>query len=58
VSDDRKAAELFVEELGNHAGYVVGVLAHSSDSGSATREQLMGILAEIERLQGYGWYFE
>ncbi len=50
-------AEKLIAELGAEAGYRVGYLARYENLPPAASERLQKIVQEIERRQGFGWWF-
>lgn len=53
----QSAAQQIVDEFGPSAGLVTGRLARSGALDEATKARLLRIVEEIERRQGFGWYF-
>ena len=52
--DLRATAEAIVAELGERAGWVIGVAARSTPE-PETRQRLLALVDEIERVAGFGW---
>ena len=53
----QSAAQQIVDEFGPSAGLVTGRLARSGALDEIARARLLRIAEEIERRQGFGWYF-
>ncbi len=51
------AAAQLIAELGSEAGYRIGCLARFGGLDDARRLRLFALAAEIERQQGFGWFF-
>ena len=52
----RVQAQALVAELGDRAGYVIGVAARLPETPVDQREALLALVDEIEAVQGFGWY--
>ena len=53
----RDAAEKLIEALGARAGLVAGIAARVPGLPPAERRELLAVAAEVELVQGFGWYF-
>lgn len=53
----QSAAQQLADELRPSAGLVTGRLARSGTLDETTKARLLRIVEEIERRQGFGWYF-
>ena len=53
----RAQAQALVAELGDRAGYVIGVAARLPETPVDQREALLALVDEIEAVQGFGWFF-
>jgi len=55
--DVEVVAERLIAELGVEAGYRIGYLARHGELPRAARGRLLAIAEEIDRRQGFGWWF-
>ena len=53
----RGVALCLIEELGCQAGCLISLVARLPNLAPESRDRLLRIVAEIERKQGFGWYF-
>ena len=53
----RIVARCLIDEIGCQAGYEVGLIARLPRLAPEARERRLAIVYEIERDQGFGWYF-
>ena len=56
-SQIKVAAAQLIDELGDVAGYRIGCLARSGGLDDVERRRLSALDEEIERQQGFGWFF-
>jgi hypothetical protein len=55
--DAEDLAEQLIAALGPEAGYRIGCLARHVGHSPTIRQRLLRIAEEIERRQGFGWWF-